>query len=383
MPGKIVHIITRLELGGAQQNTLYTLENLQKGVLGFLVAGRGGYLDTPAKKSGRYSVTFCPFLVRRVFPLADILAFFWIYFYLLGLKPDIVHTHSSKAGILGRWAAYFARVPVIIHTFHGFGFTPLQRTYVKIFFVFLERITAPVSDILITVARDNIRKALSEKIGKKNQYAVVRSGINIKKFEKPEEFANIRNNLGINSAEKVVGNISCFKPQKGLEIFVKACAELDRKGEYRFLLAGDGILRDRIENLICDLGLERKFILTGWVDGAEKVLPAMDVMLHTAYFEGLPRVFPEAMAGGVPVVATEVDGASDIIIDGINGFLAPPGDYRVLAEKAYKLLEDDDLRKSIAAEARRRLKDEFDIGRMSEKLNDLYNAELNKMEKRK
>ncbi len=380
MPEKIVHIITRLELGGAQQNTLYTLENLQKGRSGFLVAGRGGYLDSTAKKSGKYSVSFCPFLVRKVFPSADILAFFWIYFYLLSLKPAVVHTHSSKAGIIGRWAAYFARVPVIIHTFHGFGFTPLQKPFVRKSFIFLERITATLSDVLITVARDNIRKALAERIGKKSQYIVIHSGIDIKKFEKAKEFANIKNNLGIKPSEKVVGNISCFKPQKGLEVFVRACAELKTKGDYRFVLAGDGVLRDKIEKLICEHGLTDEIILSGWVDGAEKVLPAMDVMLHTAYFEGLPRVFPEAMACGVPVVATEVDGASDIIIDGVNGFLAAPGDYRALAAKTYELLENRDLRKKIADEARRRLKEDFDIRKMSENLNELYKSELNKKE---
>ncbi len=369
---RIVHIITRLEPGGAQRNTLYTLENLEKGWAGRLLCGPGGRLDKEARDSGAYSFSVCPFLIRKVCPPLDILAFFWLFFYLLSFRPHIVHTHSSKAGIIGRWAARCAGVPVIIHTFHGFGFTPLQKKIVRNFFIFLEKITAPVTGVLIGVARDNLRRALKEKIGRKEQYRVIHSGVEIEKFEKNGKFANIRKDLGIKPAEKVVGNISCFKPQKGLEIFVKTCALLDKKGEYRYLMAGDGILRPKIEKMIKDKGLEEKFILTGWVKGAEKVLPAMDVMLHTAYFEGLPRVIPEAMAAGVPVVATAADGTVDIIEDGVNGFLAPPGNVLELARKTEKLLEKKKLRERFAASALKRLDRGFNIKNMSAELNEMY-----------
>ncbi|MGM0567782.1 MAG: glycosyltransferase family 4 protein [Elusimicrobiota bacterium] len=381
MPEKIVHIITKLQLGGAQQNTLYTLENLKKNRRGVLISGPGGYLDREAVSSEKYSISFCYFLRRKVSPVFDTFAFFWIYFYLLSCRPAVVHTHSSKAGIIGRWAAFFAGVDNIIHTFHGFGFTPLQKPPVRKFFIFLEKITASITDVFIAVAEDNISKAVGEGIGEKSRYRLVRSGIELEKFEKAPKFAIIRDNLGIKYSEKVVGNISCFKPQKGLEVFIDVCAELDKRGDYRYLLVGDGKLRPVIEKMIFDKGLSDKFILTGRVRGVENILPSMDVMVHTAYFEGLPRVVLEAMACKVPVVATAVDGVKDVIKDGVNGFLASPGDRRSLAVAAGRLLNDENLRKRVSQKAKKDLKEEFSIENMSRILNDLYEKRIEEKKK--
>jgi len=374
MSYKIVHTITKLELGGAQQNTLFTLGNLDRRCQGFLVAGKGGILDSRALSQNKYIVRFDPFLRREINPLADFLSFFWMFFYFLGLRPDIVHSHSSKAGILSRWAARLAGVPVIIHTFHGFGFTPLQKRIVRSLFIWTERITAKVSTKLITVAYANIEKALENKIGRRKQYIVVRSGIDISRFEKKKKFANIKYEIGLDKEDKLVGNISCFKPQKGLFDFVEACALLSGKGDYKFILVGDGKLKGEILKKVAERGLEKRFFMLGWRRDIENILPDFDVMLHTAYFEGLPRVFLESMACGVPIVAAKVDGAVDVIEHGVNGFLVETGNIKAMAEYTEKLMRDESLRERMGKKGREKLEREFDINEMSKKLNRLYTA---------
>ncbi|MGM0441661.1 MAG: glycosyltransferase family 4 protein [Elusimicrobiota bacterium] len=372
MRPKVVHIITKLELGGAQQNTLYTLEHLDKGLKGFLVTGPGGILNEEAVNSPEYITSFCPFLVRKINPFFDFLAFIWLFFYLLELKPRIVHTHSSKAGILARWAAYLAGVPKIIHTFHGFGFTPLQPVTVKNFFVELERLTAKITDKLIAVSYANISRGLAHYIGTDVKYKVIRSGINPDIFEKKTRFDSIKEELSIPPKKKLVGNISCFKPQKGLHNFIRACSRLAKKGDYEFILVGDGAQRFELKEQAIQSGIKEQLHFLGWREDIPDILSGIDVLLHTAYFEGLPRVLLEAMASGTPVVATAVDGALDIIEDGKNGFLVAPDNIDRMVEKTYKLLKDDKFRKKIAHKYKESFKPEFNIKTMSDNLNNLY-----------
>jgi len=376
----IVHLITKLELGGAQQNTLFTMENLPEGFSGILLAGKGGMLDKEAASAEKYITRFVPFLRREISPLLDPAAFLWLFFYFISLRPDILHTHSSKAGILGRWAACFAAVPIIIHTFHGFGFTPLQRPCVRKMFVAVERLTARITDTLIAVADANTRKALSERIGVKEKYTTVHSGINPGKFRGRREYvrARLREELGIPPDALLAGNVSCFKPQKGLEVFIRAASELTRKGDYYFVIFGDGILRRELEGEVIKEKLRKRLFMPGWREDPENIIPGFDIMLHTAHFEGLARVFLEALAAGIPVVATDADGAEDVIENGYNGFLAPKNDVDSLVKYSHNLLNDKKLRDAAGEAAASSFKPDFDIRIMSEKLNALYKKELEK-----
>jgi glycosyltransferase involved in cell wall biosynthesis len=369
---RIIHTITKLEFGGAQQNTLYTLNNLPDNYEGYLLCGKGGLLDEEAVRSQRFIVRFCPFLKREISPLYDFLTFTWMYFYFLGLKPDMIHSHSSKAGILSRWSARFAGVKRIVHTYHGFGFTPLQAKLIRKFFISLEKFSAKISDKLVAVANANVITALSVGVGKKEQYKVIRSGIDFRCFEKTGKFANIRREIELEDNKKIIGNVSCFKPQKGLFDYIKVCRLLKNKGDYNFILVGDGKLRPQLERRVVEAGLKDCFFMLGWRRDAHRIISAFDVMLHTAYFEGLARVFLEAMACEVPIVATAVDGALDVVENGINGYLADPGDIEGLAEYTHKLLEDDNLRIKMGEEGKKKLKEEFDISVMSDMVNKLY-----------
>lgn len=375
----IVHIITKLELGGAQRNTLFTMENLPENFQGILLASKGGILDEEAVSSERYITRFVPFLRREICPFLDAAAFLWLFFYLISLRPRIVHTHSSKAGILGRWAAFFSRVPYIIHTFHGFGFTPLQSPPVRGLFIASERLTAGITHLLIAVAKRNVEKALAESIGMPEQYKVIYSGINPDKFRGASDKVRkrLRSELGLSEDALIAGNVSCFKPQKGLEVFIRTASELVRLGDYYFVIFGDGELREELEGEARRLGLEGRLFMPGWRGDPGNIIPGFDIMLHTAHFEGLARVFLEALASGVPVVAVDADGAADAIEEGENGFLVPPGDIDSLVKYSHNLLKDAELRERFARASAASFKEEFDIRNMSEKLNNIY---INKME---
>lgn len=378
MPVKIVHTITKLELGGAQQNTLYTLEHLPDDYEGRLLCGEGGILDEEAEKSEKYTTIFCPFLRRKINPYFDWRAYKWMVKYFNEIKPDIIHSHSSKAGILSRWAAKKAGVPVIIHTFHGFGFNPLQSKPIRKFFIWLEKKAAKVTTKLIFVSHANKNKAKSLGIGEDEQYMVVRSGIDIEKFAyQPEpRHRYLKNFIDINlqAEDKIIGNISCFKPQKGLHDFIRACSRLKDMGSYKFVLIGDGVLRQELEKQVKEAGLSDYLAMPGWwEEDVAKIIPEFDIMLHTAYFEGLPRVFLEAMACGVTIVATDVDGASDVIEHGVNGYLAKTQDIESMSGYVHELLQDESKRRIMGKKGREKLSVEFNISTMSDILNELYN----------
>nr|NIQ17782.1 glycosyltransferase [Candidatus Aenigmarchaeota archaeon] len=321
---RVAHIITMLELGGAQQNTIYTVEHLDRDRYEpILISGPGGILDREVGNNPRIRCFFIRHLVRPISPLRDTLALISLYRLLKSKEVGLVHTHSSKAGILGRWAAHFARVPRIMHTYHGFGFNDYQNWWVRKLLIWLERVTARVTDKLVAVSGENIKKGLANGIGEEQQYTVIHSGIKNRAFSEINiDIDEKRREIGVEKNESVIGMIACFKPQKAPLNFIRlaerVCSIYSRA---RFVLVGDGELRPKIEKLIAELNLEKQVILTGWRRDIPQLIHIFDVLVLTSIWEGLPRVFLEAWACGKPVVATNVDGAREAIIDGKNGFL--------------------------------------------------------------
>ncbi len=371
----VLHAITKLELGGAQENTLYTLRNLDRGRYNlFLITNDRGILVEEAKKIKDVKAFFIPELIRPINPLKDLIALIKLFRFCRREKIDIIHTHSSKAGILGRWAARLAKVPIITHTVHGWGFYPKQNFLKRRLFIFLEKITAKITDKLIAVSRANIETGIKNRIEKKEKYTLIRSGI------KPSQFQNVEVNivekkkeLGLGLDTKVVGMIAPFKPQKAPLDFVKVARRvIGKKPKTQFLLIGDGELRPEIERSIKERDLEKEVILTGWRKDIPQILKVIDVLALTSRWEGLPRVFPEAMASGLPIVANKVDGAPEAIEEGVNGFLISVGDIRGMAEKIIALLDNPEMAKEIGREGREKVFPEFDIDLMVEKIDNLY-----------
>jgi glycosyltransferase involved in cell wall biosynthesis len=376
-PVKVCHIITMLELGGAQQNTLYTVTHLDRdGFEPLLVAGAEGPLVEEARRSG-VRCHFLRSLVRPISPWRDPAALLSLVRLLRRERPEVVHTHSSKAGILGRAAAAIAGVPVIIHSIHGWGFHRDQGLLTNRLFVGLERMAARMTTAFIAVSEANMREGEALGILAEGRVHLIRSGIRLSEFRPTRGVALSEVGLGGRGGGVTVGMVACFKPQKAPLDFVKVAAEVTgRFPETKFVLAGDGELRGEIEELIGRLGLAGRITLLGWRRDIPELMRSFDILLHTSRWEGLPRVFPEAMATGLPVVATRVDGAPEAIQDGVSGILVEPGDVEGMARAVVELIRDPERRLSMGRAGLERVA-AWDIDSMVRSQESLYRKLLN------
>jgi glycosyltransferase involved in cell wall biosynthesis len=374
---QVVHIITKLELGGAQQNTLFTIAHLdRKYFRPYLITHNEGILLSEAAALEGVKTFLLPELIREINPLMDMRALLKIRGILRDLKTSdsaiIVHTHSSKAGILGRWAARFAGADIIIHTVHGFGFHDQQPSPVRKFIILLEKVTAMITDKLIAVSKANIKKGVGVGIFPPKKAVLIRSGIEL------EQFTGVRVNkaqkkeeLGTALKFPLATMIGCLKPQKAPLDYVEiAYLVLQVKDAY-FILVGDGILREKVEKRVDELGLRKRFKLLGWRRDIAEILAVTDIFVLPSLWEGLPRVLPQAMAMGIPIVATKVDGTPEAVTDGVNGFLVEPQDTRGMAEKIIYLFDHPEEARDLGERGRDKV-EEFDIWRMVREQEKLY-----------
>jgi glycosyltransferase involved in cell wall biosynthesis len=386
MKARVIHIITKLELGGAQQNTLYTVEHLDRERFSAaLWSGDGGILNDDAKKVPDLDFIIVPELIREIRPDRDYMAFWQLYTMLrdevqFSKAPVIVHTHSSKAGVLGRLAARRAKVPVTIHTFHGFGFNDFQKWPIRRAFIMAEKIAGRVTDHFIAVSRANLDKAVGMGIAAKEKIRVIRSGIKIKEFEPRPGFdkKEMKRSLGLDPEKPLALMVACFKPQKSPMDFVKAAALAAKQApDAQFAVAGDGTLRPAMEAAIKREGLEGRLELLGWRRDVPELLWSADVLVLTSLWEGLPRVYPQAVAAGVPIVGTRVDGGPEAVTDGENGWLLEPRDVKGIADRMAELLKDPEKAKAMGR-AGRSVLPEFDIDLMVRQQEELYEQLLKK-----
>jgi glycosyltransferase involved in cell wall biosynthesis len=388
-PIPLVHIITKLELGGAQQNTLYTVGHVDRRRFApHLIAGCGGLLDEEARRLEGVEVSWLTSLVREIRPWCDLVALFSLWRVLRRIRRStgpilLVHTHSSKAGILGRWAARLAGATVIVHTYHGFGFHPGQPAWLRRFLVWLERMTAHITDGVVVVSRAN--QELGAKLGLfraddsvsagRPPGTLIRSGIAFTDF-RPDDPVNtrstIRRSLKIPSDAPVMISVACLKPQKApLDLIGVARYVQTHLPDAHLLIVGDGELRPQVEAAIEAASLDDHVRLLGWRRDVPALLQAADLFLLTSRWEGLPRAILEAMMSGLPVVSTDVDGVTDVVQHGVTGYVASPGDDHRLAEHAVKLLMDPALRQRMG-KAASALSTDFDIDMMVSQQDAFY-----------
>ena len=378
---KVLHLITMLELGGAQQNTLFTVENLDRSRFEVsLACGRGGILDGNAEKIRDLKLFWVRNLVRPVRPVKDLLCIAELAELFRRERPDIVHTHSSKAGIVGRIAARMAGVPCVVHSIHGFGFNPYQSSAVRRLFVALERLTAPWTKKLVAVSAENIREGLGLGIGSREQYVLIRSGVDIERIRKAAAASDpkkLRESLGVAADRKVVLTVGPFKPQKDPVAFVRMAAEAAKSCDRAvFLMVGDGELRPQIEREARELKLGDRLKLLGWRKDIPELLNACDVFALNSLWEGLPRAGVEALIAGKPVVACAVNGVPEIVRDGENGFLLPPGRPEEMADRVARILNDGALARRLSENAAKSIGEEFDIRGMVARQEELYGSLL-------
>ena len=376
----VVHIITKLELGGAQQNTLFTVTHLDRGAYNpVLISGSEGILVEEAKRLTDVNVHLLPDLVREIRPFKDIRAFTKMRRIIKQVQKGvnsskiIVHTHSSKAGILGRWAARLAGVRLIVHSVHGFSFNAYQPSLVRAFYVFLERLTERITTAFVTVSEADREEGIAKGIFKREDVTLVRSGIDIKRFcDLSCDSIAFRKKLGVDRDAPVVAMVACFKPQKAPLDFVRvAKVVLDERSDARFILVGDGLLRPQVETLLDQLKIADKVVLLGWRRDIPEIMHSINILLLTSLWEGLPRVLPQAMASGSPVVATSVNGSPEAVKNGLNGYLLPPGDVEGMARKILYLINNPGEARAMG-QTGRELVEEFDIWKMVKQQELLY-----------
>ncbi|MFA5411259.1 MAG: glycosyltransferase family 4 protein [Candidatus Omnitrophota bacterium] len=368
----LLYVITKLELGGAQKQLLSLISSLDKERFNlFLFTAKEGMLIPDALSVKGLNLKSSRYLERPINFLKDFLALIEIYRFIKKNNIAIVHTHSSKAGILGRIAARLAGVKSIIHTVHGWPFNDYQQALFRRLFILMERLAGKFTSRLIVVSCHDRQKGLKERIGREDKYSLIRYGIDKREFSVTNQ--GIREKFGISSQDLIVTNISCFKPQKSPLDFIKLAYLVNQAlPGVKFLLVGDGALRKKIENLVLRLNLQNKVILTGWRRDIPEILSVTDVLALTSLWEGLPIVVLEAMAAGCPAVVTATGGVEEAVIDGKTGFMVAPGDIREMSEKLLLLLKDAPLRKITGQNARFSLDSDFRLEKMLENNRNLY-----------
>jgi glycosyltransferase involved in cell wall biosynthesis len=378
---RIVHVITRLIVGGAQENTLLSCEGQHdRGhdvtlITGPPIGPEGSLLDR-ARGYG-YRVELLGAMRRAILPGKDYLTYRLLVRRFRELRPDVVHTHSSKAGIIGRWAAARAGVPVVIHTIHGLAFTASTSPWVNRAYKTLERVTAPKTTKIVCVADAMRDQSLAAGIGRREQYVTVYSGMETAPFlNPPVSREQVRAQLGLVPEHVAIGTIARLFHLKGhddlLDLAPRLCA---RWPNLRFLWVGDGLLRETFERRMRQMNLRDRFILTGLVPPSRipELTGAMDILVHPSRREGLARALPQGSLAAKPVITYDIDGNREALVDGQTGFVLPPFDQERLSEAIDRLVGDAALRQQMGAAGRTFALGRFGADVMVDALDRVYN----------
>lgn len=376
----VCHVITRLIVGGAQENTLLTCAGLhERGVRVTLIAGPTlgpeGSLVAQARAAG-YEYIEVPELIRAINPWYDARAFRLLRMHFANLQPDIVHTHSSKAGILGRAAARAARVPIIVHTIHGMSFNRTQRPLVQWLYARLERRAARYTQRIYSVADALCDQAVAARICRREKLLTVYSGMNVGWFTpNAERRRATRQSWGVRDDEVVIGTVARLFHRKGYEQLIPIMdAAARRDSRLRFVWIGDGAQRAEYERELAARGLSERTILTGLVppERIPELLDGCDLLAHTSQWEGLPRAVVQALLMRVPAVAFNIDGTAEVVQAGETGALVALGDEAGFVHALCDLAADAERRRRFGAAGRALCLERFDAQRMVDVLEADY-----------
>jgi len=380
---RICHVITRMIVGGAQENTLLTVRGLMD--LGHDVVlltgptrGPEGKLLEKSSVPGLRTVAE-PQLVRELAPVRDLLAYRALRRYFRRHRFDVVHTHSSKAGVLGRIAASRAGCPAIFHTVHGQAFHPYERGWRNWLYRQAEHVAAKRCDHIFAVAQAMIDQCVSAKIAPAAKYSVAYSGMELSAYDDPAPDQELRSALGIPPDALVVGKIARLFELKGHEYLLAAApAIVNEFPDVRFLLVGDGMLRAALAAEVAARGLTKHFVFAGLVppDHIPRYLSLMHVLVHLSLREGLPRTVVQALASRKPAVAFALDGTPEVLKDGQTGFICPPQNTAAVEDAVRRLLRNPELRREMGARGHAFVKTRFDWRQMVAQLEAKYRQVL-------
>ncbi|MGE5756776.1 MAG: glycosyltransferase family 4 protein [Planctomycetaceae bacterium] len=377
---RIVHIITRLILGGAQENTLLTVEGLhhRHGDDVTLITGPAegpeGDLFDRARRLG-LKVEIMPELVRALRPTTDLRAYWRLRRAIRRLQPEVVHTHSAKGGILGRAAAWHEQVPVVVHTIHGPSFGPSETAPRNALYAAAERWAARRCHALVSVCDAMTKQYLAVGVGRPEQFLTVYSGMDVEAFLSPSRPRDeVRRELGLAEGEVAFGTVARLFERKGHDDILAVAPEvLARDPNVRFVFIGDGVLRAGLIARTERLGIRHAFHFVGLVppDRIPELLGAVDAVVHPSLREGLARALPQSLLVGRPVISYDVDGAREVVLPE-TGILLTPRDLPGLSRAILRLAADPSLRQAMGQEGRRRFAHQFRHESMTVRLRGLY-----------
>ena len=390
---RIAHIITRLILGGAQENTILNCQELishyNDEVL--LIAGPGlgpeGGLEEDAKRRG-IPLRIIPSLRRPIHPMRDWQSHRAIRKALIVFKPDIVHTHSGKAGLLGRSVAFQlskrsssenskgANTPRVVHTVHGAPFHSYQSPAARWFFKRCEKYAALRCHAIISVADAMTDQLVAASIAPRKKFTTIYSGMEVDSFLQSAPLREVtRKTLGYKEDDIVVIKIARLFHLKGhADVINAAKLAVSKNKRLKFLFVGDGVLRNSLEQQIAKSALQKHFQLIGLVPPQQipSLLAASDMTVHASYREGLARVLPQTLLAGKPPISYDIDGAKEVVLHNKTGLLVPAGSTTKLAESILKLASDKELRAELAATGRELCQTQFDFRTMTQQIRGIY-----------
>ncbi|MCI0363540.1 MAG: glycosyltransferase family 4 protein [Phycisphaerales bacterium] len=378
-----MHISTRLILGGSQENTVLSCEGqADRGhqvslVFGPIYGPEGSLLER-VQKHGGIQLIETPNLVREVNPFKDWRCLGDLRRLIREWKPDVVHTHSSKAGILGRLAAWKERVPCVIHTIHGPPFHAYEKKWRNAMYILSERVAAKRCHVIACVADAMRDQFLAAKIGRREQYVTVYSGMEVDSFEKASQFRDsVRRALGLKDSDFVAGTIARLAENKGHDDLLNALEPvMKERPQLKLLWVGDGWWRERLMDRVKSMGLSDRIITTGLVPPEQipKYLGAMDLLIHPSYREGLPRTVTQGLLAGLAVVAYDVDGTREVCVDHVTGRLIAPGNLSELRDAVVWMMVHPRARAGMVRQGQQMCRERFDAGRMVDHLDSIYAA---------
>jgi glycosyltransferase involved in cell wall biosynthesis len=376
---RVLHIITRMIRGGAQENTLHSILRLRERgfeseILCGASDGKEGDLVSVCREN-RVPVILLPELVRDPDPPRDLAALLKICLHLRRNRYDVIHTHTSKAGFIGRLAARLAASPAVVHTPHGHIFHSYYGFFTTRFYILLERLVSHFTKKIVTLTDREAREHLELGIGTPSQFATVRSGVDLERFRRARRRRDeLLDQWKIPPGTPAVGYVGRLAPVKGAQFLLEAIPGIlaDCEPPPFFVFAGDGELRETLAERASAVGVQASVLFTGVLPDTSLLYPALDILVVPSLNEGMGRVIVEAMASGTAVVATAVGGIPELVRHRSTGLLVPPKNPEAIGSAVLELLRNGPLRERLSADARQFIDPEYDVSEMANHLERIY-----------
>ena len=382
---KIIRIQSRICIGGPATHTTLLSSKLGKDKFDTVLVGGGiekGEADfTEFARNNGVKTVIIEEMSRNISLRNDVVSLIKVYKLIQQVKPTIVHTHTAKAGTIGRVAAFLAHVPLIIHTFHGHAFHSYFSPLKSKMFVLIERMLGCITDKIIVISQKQFQEICGQyRIAKADKIQIIPLGLELNKFlndtQKDKHSLEFRTNWGVPSDAILIGIVGRLAPIKNHVMFLEVAQQVLQTApcnmKLKFMIVGDGELRTDLEDYVTKLGIDKYVIFTGWQTQMKVVYDSLDIVALTSLNEGTPLTLIEAMASGKPVITTNVGGIPDLVTDGYSGILVPPNSPDIFANRLIELLKNKAMRDMLSVNGRNIVIQKYHYSRLIRDIEELY-----------